>query len=273
MYKMKLENLMEYYILELNDKTFLNKYDSPKLLKYLTDYGLFEKDYNDRINRFNSVGWPFIILNEDYNIPVKESMNSITSYYMEFAFYRNYIQVYRWYNTNTAYTFEYDRVYFDPENDKYFYIGYLVNDLIITDHKYAEVEIGFDYNKIRDVLCSKASPGDRIIINKISTSHLGGPKWSYENGWDLDCLYYDNIRDKLAKLSGKEYYDYCMRLIEYEVTILDSFGNNIITYWELEGDSPTKSEKDFLNPATFKRIMRHPYPILWDRTKHYEWED
>lgn len=271
---MKLENLMQYSILELNDRTLLDKYSSPKILNYLANYGLFDKNYSDHINSFNMVSWPFITLNEKSNIPEIELMKYITSYYTEFAFYRNYIQTYKWYNTNTAYTFEYDKpMYFDPEKDKYFYIGYLANDLIITDHKYTEVEIGFDYNKIRDVLCSKASTGDRIVINKMSTNHLGGPKWSYDNGWTLDGIYYDNIRDKLSKLSGKEYYDYCMRLIEYERTILDSSGNNIITYWEMGEDCPTKSEKDFLNPATFKRIMRHPYPILWDCTKHYEWED
>lgn len=102
-------------------------------------------------------------------------------------------------------------------------------------------------------------------VFKISLNHIGSSGELFGDNPDYDNKYYFDINDKLKQLPPKEYYDYCMRLIGYEqTTVVDD--TVVDARWITNGPELRKSYIDFLDPETFKQMMRMLYPIYWERT-------
>lgn len=155
----------------------------------------------------------------------------------------------------------------NTENAKYLYIGFNQSIGCI---------FGTEFNPIYHSL-----KGYESFIYKISTHHLGGCGYSFDN-WNLtwnedelrfegfeenlDQKYYYDINDDLKAMlqnNPEDFYDYCMRLIIYEKYLIDIDGNIVDVYWS--NIRARKSIKDFFNPTYVAEMLNMKYPIYWEK--------
>ena len=139
-------------------------------------------------------------------------------------------------------------------DDKYLYIARNFHEygtyMTISDN--IHYVIGFDE--------STRIYSSAYQVFKISLNHIGSSGELFGDNLDYDNKYYFDINDKLKQLPPKEYYDYCMRLIGYEQTTIVN-DTVVDARWITNGPELRKSYTDFLDPETFKQMMRMLYPI------------
>lgn len=166
-----------------------------------------------------------------------------------------------------------DHIEYNANQTPYLYIGerYPKTGMLQNINEYAL----YMFNNPEDakfIISINASENDIVKIYKVSTNHLGGPVWAYGDFHDIDKMLYDNIRDQLSKLSGLEYYHYCMQLIEYEVAYFNPVtGHSTDVMWHLNGEKVfRKSQYEFLSPDIYRQMLEWEYPILWHHDGYHE---
>ena len=155
---------------------------------------------------------------------------------------------------------------FDSRSQLYIYVGERCRNTNIPkslDDYFIKVYSNFE--DARSDLLIGADSDDIIRIYKMSTNHLGGPEWTHGDFVHLDHVLYIDIMDKLAKLSGEEYYNYCMQLIEYEAWYIDPVsGHTTDVIWYMNGCKEfRKSKYEFITQEIFQQMLDIKYPILW----------
>lgn len=166
-----------------------------------------------------------------------------------------------------------DHIEYNANQTPYLYIGerYPKSGILSMASDYI-LRIFDSFDDAKTNILSDASSQDIVKVYKTSTNHLGGPVWAYGDFHDTDKILYDNIRDQLSKLSGLEYYHYCMQLIEYEVTYFDpvtSYSTDIL--WYLNGEKVfRKSQYEFLSPDIYQQMLKWEYPILWHHDRYHD---
>ena len=108
---------------------------------------------------------------------------------------------------------------------------------------------------------------DIMWIYKLSLRHLGGPRYRYAEGDTyrgerMDKLLYWDILPYIPQ-DPIAHYDYCMRLISYELIGYDIKGNRIKSKW-IYGWVSDKGFSDFMNPEYFEQMMSLESPIWWE---------
>lgn len=226
----------------------------------------FRAWHSEDLNTFfynNIVTFPTIWYPRDFKMNKKKLFRHVKIRTWGFIITDQAFEVYLIYNDSNRMLYKLiDRIYLKDLPTIYIYIGKYY------DGQEYHYEWGDSIEAVREKFVVKA---DEISVYKISIIHRGGPEWYFGDYQKEDYELYFNIRDDLAKLSGKEYYDYCMSLIEYEMhTVKVDTGETTEIVWFFNMTAIDKRESDFLDPKTYAEMLTWERPIYWGYRTPYD---